>query len=348
MTGYDEGIHLDGATLPDQFQWNGTTQEPLDNAWNDPPQPSGQPTDRVTGNIGGLNPFFWFVRNTGGIYNPLDGGTTNPIINVTPIAQGTVFCNDFSNRLDRDERFGAVVGDSLQFEEYQNENLYFAKVNAYKAMKDDSTIIYTGSSGDAAYENFYNTMDASNIGSFETVNELAADTNTIGLAASENAAIVDTNSIEYFKKSVNDIYLNNTAQHLPLSSTDSSFLDYVTTLSVYSAGNAIYFAAAMIGKELHPGYVAMRRVKPIPVQKEYPIAPFKLFPNPASVSFKIEGDAGCLKQIKVNSTDGKLIKEFKQPLQQEYSIAEITNGFYQVCLIENSGRVSYLKLNIIR
>jgi hypothetical protein len=268
---------------------------------------------------------------------------------VTPDAPGSVACNDISDRQGRDERFGAVVGDSLQFTEYPDENTYQAKTNAFTAMKSDSTLLFQNNINDAAYQNFYNEMNQSNIGIFDSIRVMAADSSQIHTAITINKAIVDTNSIEYFKKEINNIQLTKTAMNQPLNAADSSFCDYVSSLSYYIAGDAIYSAAAMISKEIHPVYVPMRKATPEHEQKEKPLARvFKLFPNPASTSFKIEGAAANIMQIKVNSAEGKLIKAFKQPLQQEYSIAEIANGFYQVSLIEDSGRVSYLKLSIIR
>jgi hypothetical protein len=62
MQGYTEAINLEGATLPDQFEMNAGSPAPLDNIWNDPPLNPGDPTDRVTGSISGVNPIEWYYQ----------------------------------------------------------------------------------------------------------------------------------------------------------------------------------------------------------------------------------------------------------------------------------------------
>ncbi|MBL0050568.1 MAG: hypothetical protein IPP29_03125 [Bacteroidetes bacterium] len=55
-------------------------------------------------------------------------------------------------------------------------------------------------------------------------------------------------------------------------------------LKFYEAGDAIYVAASMLDKEIHPQYVAMRKAKPlaplIKLEDEY-----SLVPNPANIFF---------------------------------------------------------------
>lgn len=353
MQGYEHAINLDGATLPDQFEVVQGNPKPLDNAWNDLPLNTNDPTDRVTGSIGGVNPILWYYQpGTFGTnpFDPLDNGMTSPIINTIDEPGSPIACADFDAGHGRDERFGAVVGDSLQFEEYEDENVYYSKANAYKAMKNDTTIIYAGNSGDAAFIDFYNEMGASNIGSFETVNELASDTTTLEQAASVNTAINDTNSIEYFKKTVNDIYLNGSAIGNPLSSSDSTSLGYIAHLSPLQAGDAVYQSMTILGLEIHQQYVPMRKAKPTENKKEEKAAEsiFKVFPNPANSSFSLLGNLSYLKIVEIVSPDAKLVKQFRLPLVNEFSIADITNGFYQIKLIEVSDKISFLKLSIIR
>ncbi|MBL0050578.1 MAG: hypothetical protein IPP29_03175 [Bacteroidetes bacterium] len=287
MTLYDEGIHLDGATLPDQYQVNDNTgnSEPMDNAWNDTPNQSGTPTDRVVGTSGGL--INWYHRpGTLGSnpYDPKDNGTTSPIVFSIPdlAAIPPVTCEDFSSRHSRDAEYGSTVGDSLQFDEYANENIWLAKWNAYSSMKSDSTIIYQGNSDDIYYQQFFNDIAQTNIGAFAQINELATDSTNITTAQNINTAIVDTNNIEYYKKTVNNIYIYTYANDVAPSIMDSAVLDNISALNFYEAGDAIYVAASMLDKEIHPQYVAMRKAKPlaplIKLEDEY-----SLVPNPANL-----------------------------------------------------------------
>jgi hypothetical protein len=354
MQGYTEAINLEGATLPDQFEMNAGSPAPLDNIWNDPPLNPGAFTDRVTGSTNGGNLIEWYYQpGTSGFnhFDPLDNGMISPIITTQPGNSGFVACADYNDGLDRDEKYGAVVGDSLQFEEYEDENIYLAKAAAFNAMKEDTTILHQGNAKDADYQNFYNAMAASNIGLFAEVNELAGDTNLIAQAAALNENINDTNSIEYYSKTVNDLYLNKTARGMPLNASDTLVLENIAHLTWQIAGDAKYTAIAMLGLEVHSAYVPMRKAKHEPKTKtniNKSVASYSIYPNPVNSSFYLQGNLENLKKIELLSADGKLIKQFLSPFKKEFSIADIANGFYQVKLTEDADRIFFLKLSIIR
>nr|MBK9653209.1 hypothetical protein [Bacteroidota bacterium] len=269
MTNYDEAMHLESATLPDQYQVNDNTgdNEPWI-MWNDMPNTSGTPADRVVGTGGLIN---WYHQpGTPGSnpFDPLDNGTTSPIVNSISDAAAIppVACEDFTERHGRDAAYGRTVGDSLLFDEYANENSWLARMNAYTDMKTDSTIINQGNSADAYYQQFFDEVAQTNIGALAAVNELTADSTNLATAQAVNTAIVDTNNIEYYNKTVNDIYINTYANDNLPNEMDSSMLDMISSLNFYEAGDAIYQAAAMLGKEIHPQCVAMRKAKPLPVE----------------------------------------------------------------------------------
>ncbi len=115
--GVIKAIRLDGATLPDQFQYDNTwgVKQPLDNIWNDPATGNGQPTDRVDGSLSsGINPINWYYRNNvipPSLYNPLDGGmiSQGQIIVAIPINPGLVACDDYTNRESNGTESGEKV-----------------------------------------------------------------------------------------------------------------------------------------------------------------------------------------------------------------------------------------------
>ncbi|MBL0050569.1 MAG: hypothetical protein IPP29_03130 [Bacteroidetes bacterium] len=57
---------------------------------------------------------------------------------------------------------------------------------------------------------------------------MATDTTNIASAQTVNAAIVDTNNIEYYKKTVNSIYINTYANNLSPGTMDSGVLDNIS------------------------------------------------------------------------------------------------------------------------
>ncbi|MEO8146156.1 MAG: T9SS type A sorting domain-containing protein [Bacteroidia bacterium] len=141
--------------------------------------------------------------------------------------------------------FGRVVGDSLEFSEYEDENTYLAKMNAYNYMKNDTTILYLDEDNDEDYQDFYAAMQSLNIGSFARVSDLGSGASTLADARTANEAISDENDIEYYKKAVNNIYLNKVAPvDSSLSNADSSALETIAYMNWIEAGDAIYSAAA--------------------------------------------------------------------------------------------------------
>lgn len=350
MGGYVQAINLNSATLPNQYQINDvitTDKEPTDNIWNDPPKASGSPTNRVTGSSNG-GQIEWYYQNTGGVFNPLDNNTTSPILTAVSDAAGTVICNDYSNKQSRDDQFGDAVGDSLHFDDNADENIYLAKMNTFKTFKEDTTILSQGNGNDASYQQFYDDVALSNMGALVAVGTLANDSNTIVAAQNINAAINDTNSIEYFKKTINDIYLNTIAIGLDLSATDSSFLNYCTTLTIYQAGDAIYMAAAMLGLEIHPTAIAMRHAT---VSEQANAKAVKnelsIFPNPAKDSFTINGTDDDIKTILLYDDKGALVKSFTITANNVYKL-NVPTGFYQLKIENTDGILYQFKITVIK
>lgn len=345
MMEYDVAVYIDAAEIGPQKQVNSSGQdEPTNNEWHD----TGGSV-RVDGSTQSGLRFKWHrdpTSNTKFIPDPFN----ILVIELQDDVLSSVDCDDVSNRIGRDELFGKAVDDSLEFIDNINENNYLAKVDAFQAMINDTTIIYQSTSRDTAYINFYNAIRSTNIALFDSVYKLALDTATIGSAISLNASIADTNDLEYYRKSVNAIYLNTIAQNLPLDASDSSFCDEVSDLPYHVAGDAIFSAAAMIGKEIHPQSVSARimNVENHPIVPETKTLVFNLVPNPANSRFVVHGNTEELKLIQILSSEGKIIKEFKIALNKDIPVEEFKPGIFYVKLTEKSGSSHFLKLVIIR
>jgi hypothetical protein len=346
MDEYDEAVHLSAAELPEQKQINNSTldEEPANNEWHDAGSSS-----RVDGNTFNGSPFRWFydLNNTNEL---IPSPSNNQVTTPKPDPAASVSCNDYSSRQGRDEQFGKVVDDSLEFSDNVNEKTYQAKMDAYLAMKEDSTLLYQNTDRDTVYRNFFDAISLSNIALFDSVLTLAADTALIDDAIALNSSINDTNDIEYYLKTVYDIYLNTVAKKIPMDDADSSLCDEISSLSIYTAGDAIYIAAAMIGKEIHPDEVAMRKANPVPESKKdvLPLSAFNVIPNPASTFFTVKGDIGNVKSILLIGSDNKQVKQFAQPLSSEFFIGDITPGMYYVKIIQSDDKITFMKLSIIR
>jgi len=352
MTGYDFGINLETATIADQFQWNvsNTDEEPLDNQWNDTPQASNSQTDRVTGSTLGGFAFNWYYRNSGGIFDPLDGGTTSPIIFPQQDVASMVDCNDITNRQSRNIRFGKVVGDSLNFTSYEAENTWLAQNYTYLAMKNDSTIMYQDSLTDGNFITFFNKKDTSNIGSFFQVENMTSDSSSRSSVSLLNASIIPGLDFETSLQTVFNIYLNVYARGDTLSQTDSLNLEQIAYQDYYTGGRAIYLAAAMLGKEITPT-IPQLRIMPnttIPVQNEIGIRKIiKVYPNPATNYFSISGVDQTIKELDLYDTQMKQIRTWVEIEPNSRIPIHVRPGLYGVRIVTQNEEQYWVKLVIM-
>jgi hypothetical protein len=146
-----------------------------------------------------------------------------------------------------------------------------------------------------------------------------------------------------------DIYLNTAAQNIPLSENDTAVCDFISSLSYFTAGDAIYIAAGLIGKEIHPSNTSgMKHAQPVTInQKKENVTDYSIMPNPVTSSFVITGNVDNISEVFLMNYEGKVLKQFK-PLQLKYTVTDIANGMYWLKLIESSGKVSVIKLSIIK
>ncbi len=345
MSGYENAIELYSAYITDQFQANGTAEEPTDNQWMD------DDTDlRVTGSFIPLDPINWYYKTSDQKYDPDPTLASTSILLRVP-ATGTIFCDDYSDQRSRDELYGAVVYDSLEFAEYENENAYLAKVNTYQALKNDTSILYLSEPSDTAYQNFYFTMQSLNVGELARVNELSVLPDSVLTAVGINDAITEDNDIEYYKKTVNNIYLNTIAIDSALSGTDSTTLETIAYLNWYQAGDAIYTAAPMMFLEIHPSVPSSRIMMPfIPI--ESPIIPsvpsITAVPNPAQDFVVLDGILSPFKLVEFYDTKNNLLKTISDDIRGEQVNIDFVPGIYFIKVTDVVNVVYFKKIAVIK
>jgi len=329
MTEYDIAINSMGATLPFQGkEITPTVWEALDNEWYDVSNDF-----RIGGTLAqGID---WFYQNTANQFEPFPNQG-----NVIAVQANSAIplCNDITIQ-SRETRFGPIVGDSLQFEEYQLENIYRAKSIAYEEMSNDSTILFSGNSFDASFQDFYDMISQSNIGAFNMVNSMATDSSLLILAISLNESINDTNWIEYNKKLVNDIYLNGPAIEFPLTVLDTMVLMDISSLSWTTGGEAIYMAASMLGKEIHSSYVPLRMknleaLQSIELNSNITVT---IYPNPTSNLLYIAGLPEGQNELFIYDCFGNLVYQEMITSRFEFiNTKKYSSGIYILKLLNNS------------
>ncbi|MBL7930245.1 MAG: T9SS type A sorting domain-containing protein, partial [Bacteroidia bacterium] len=282
MSGYDHGVHLEPNTLlPAQGDLDANSGQyfPYDNWWGY----TGTEPPSVLKVSEANTPILWYYQ---GATSPLNPYYPLPAtFNIVPIFtpnSGNNDCLDFARYESRENSIAKTVNDSLEFDEYPEENMYQAKMVVYKALKQDSALIHQGKPDDHVYEYFVACMDAGNMGLLDSVGTLMNDSTTFLIASNINSSINDTNNVEYFSKTMHEIQLTLFATG-ELSPSDSATLDYIAHLPLTLAGNAIYTAAAILGLEIHQQFSSEARKSDVNPKKEKPLTKNDVFmyPNPA-------------------------------------------------------------------
>ena len=70
-------------------------------------------------------------------------------------------------------------------------------------------------------------------------------------------------------------------------------------------------------------------------------------PNPVTSTFVITGNVDNISEVFLMNYEGKVLKQFK-PIQLKYTVTDIANGMYWLKQVNGSGKVSVIKLSIIK
>ncbi len=264
---------------------------------------------------------------------------------------GNVVCDDYSDQRSRDELYGDVVYDSLQFAEYVDENTYIARMNTYLALKNDTSILYLSEPSDTTYQNFYYSMQSLNIGELARVNELSVLPDSVLTALGVNDAVTEDNDIEYYKKTVNHIYLNTIAIDSAMSSTDSTTLESIAYMNWYQSGDAMYTAAPMLFLEIHP-IVTSARISNNETTIEIPVTPLvesvSAIPNPTQEFVVINGINTAFKLVEFYDTKNNLLKSIAGDIRGETVGINFVPGIYFIKVTDINNVVYFKKITVIK
>jgi hypothetical protein len=338
MTDYEIGIELDLAQLPNQ----GTTGDPWDNTWSQLLNPNTKL--KVAGQLLQPIPIVWYFQGTDGdvtdihVPSPRGANIINPF-ELQPL--GTVDCANSSRigDFDRDERFGAVVGDSAEYVDFENELSYAAKTSVYEALKQNDSLLTLGLPTDASFQQFFDEMSETNIGMLSEV-KTAIDSNEINTAAFINETVNDTNSIEYCRKALNSILTEKVLQDMPLTAADTATLEYIYAQHWINAGDAVYEAAAVLSREYHSPLISFRK-KPNS-EPEKPKTPLnfnkvEIYPNPANNMLYVSGLPVESCWLEIYDSFGRLVyRKINNAKSVSIDLLHYSEGIYNLNIKNNT------------
>ncbi|MBK7971403.1 MAG: hypothetical protein IPK08_22065 [Bacteroidetes bacterium] len=350
MTDFEVGIHLENGQIPNQ----GTTVPsivPWDNKWiNDINDPSMH--NKVDGQLLQPTPISWYFQGTDGDnadpFVPSPRGP-NLIFPDDGHSGGTVTCMN-TNRIgefERDLAFGSVAADTMSFEYYEDELKYAFKDYLYELLKQNDSLLTLGLPSDSVFQRFFTHMDSTNIGSFGIIRQ-ALDSNLIDTAEFINDNITESNSIELYRKSVNEILISKIFEDINLDGSDSTLLENIFSKHWIEAGMVIYDVAGILGQEYHSPQISFKKRPNDSTNMSLPKLSkriVKFSPNPTRDKVTILGTENTTFEIEIIDMYNRVC--LRKTNTKEIDLSMFANGIYSIrVLMENvpySGKLVLLK-----
>ena len=169
-------------------------------------------------------------------------------------------------------------------EEYKNHDM----TALYRVLKSDTSLMYLGDTADVMYQQFYTTEKISNIGMIQEIETLIKQGND-SLAGVKTASMLDQKLIDYFRKQVNEIYLNTFAEgNYALTQEQIEILmPIAVNYTPWEGGDAVYIARQMLNLDdevIEADFAKSPKTQPTNAKTMNA----KLYPNPASDEVMIE------------------------------------------------------------
>ena len=150
-----------------------------------------------------------------------------------------------------------------------------------------------------------------NIGKFDSVKQ-AVKADDIAAAAAINSSIAESNDMEANHKLINSLIIGKLAAGDTLDASDTTALESLLAQHWLIAGNSVYSAAALLGKEYYsPELPALRHVgnqaQNELSEKTLPADKVRIQPNPANSLLLVTGMSDGKNEMQVYDLYGRLL-----------------------------------------
>jgi len=252
----------------------------------------------------------------------------------------------------RDQLMGKIVKDTATYIDLPVENKYMAKEFAYKLLDEIPAYLNLGTSEDIIYQNFYDSVNNSNIGKLYQIGKYI-NTKNYSAANSLNLTLTGTNTIENYRITVNNIYLNKVVNNEFLGESDSLTLLEIANQHTLTAGDAVISARVILG--IDPFITdddSIGQTKSIRNQEIAEKSAIKVYPNPANDKLYIELDNTMdgMANVEFYDLTGKLIYNTTVNAAKKLQMLNVSNikaGIYNL-RITTTDKTFNQKLVIIK
>jgi hypothetical protein len=256
---------------------------------------------------------------------------------------------------ERDDNYGMLVSSDdpeidPDYSGYEDQLKYAAMEKFYSAVKEDSTLLDAGVPEDAVYENLFDNLGNSNIAIIQDI-KTSFDSLDFTSAAQKLNALVDSNLIEQNKKIAMQIYLQTTANETALDSSQIALLEPISLLHPLIGGEGVFWACAMLDKQVNNILPALRKAKPHSFTNEIENLSFNVYPNPAKKILHLKYNSEVPITLVISDITGKeVLNNLLGSMQgvEDINISTVEAGTYFLKVMNNREVVYSEKLIITR
>ena len=341
-----------GVSINDQINWTAAnTPYATGNNWG-----SGSISFDLKGSIIPINTngIKWYYPLNG--YNPTTSMTGSSLFN-----SNTVFTTNGDRCLavmtppaqsPETVRNNLLSGICLQPRAYDTLSegyIYHDVVFAYRMLRNNPSWLTLGTPDDAAYQQFYTAVSASNVGVFADAEDLfAADNTGAGLAALNT--IVPYGEYQQNRKVLLSVYANTWAvDSMNLDSTQQATLGAIIAQGPLNGGTAVFDARNMLREEWHDS----TNLRLAPPASNSNVNTLVAYPNPTSgtctIAFEItDNNTSVLQVVDISGRPVGTWQLQAGTNLHQIDVSHLPSGTYIYCIIVNGRLVGREKLLVLK
>lgn len=226
----------------------------------------------------------------------------------------------------REQQFGNIIDSSLEYAENADQFHYYDNQYFYQSAAADTNLLSLGQKDDIKYQNYFDTLSGTNIGSAERIRKAISENNLDSAEWLNNSMVVSI-APESNRKEVNNFYLKLLREG-SLTPEDTTYLLNIAREDPLSNGDAVYTARVILGYDPEGSSVKLY------AEEVYAdVKPINLYPNPADNEINIENISGDDLNIDIFSIEGIFIRKlFISSAQNRIVISTVSliPGIYEI------------------
>lgn len=248
----------------------------------------------------------------------------------------------------RESLLGKVIRDEIIYENMEFEMKNFNDGFAFNVLSTFPDLLSLDSDEDAIYQNYFNTLESSNIGISREVARLIS-LDELDAAMLKNQELIGDELIYSNEKIVNELYLTKFLNDtIPFEPIDSLMLTEISFLTPYLGGESVYSARIMMGIEVDDYSEMEYRVDGSSINNEQTNEDISIiqYPNPVDDKLQFSSSKNGIFNLVIHDISGKKMVNSTFEDVFELKTSKWNQGIY-IYTITGMGKIKNGKFIVI-